>query len=78
MDAQLQTTSFDADIVVQDFPLKALELVKEKVSLNSVNGFLGKVDIKVRLSLVVAFILHLISQIDDFRSNFPVLCIDGL
>ncbi|KAM5172490.1 complement C3-like isoform 2-T2 [Mantella aurantiaca] len=47
VDAQLQTTSFDAEIVVQDFPLKTREIVKEKISLNTANGFLGKVDIKI-------------------------------
>ncbi|XP_040202595.1 complement C3-like [Rana temporaria] len=47
VDAQLQSTSFDAEIVIQDFPLKSRELATAKVSLNSVNGFLGKVDIKI-------------------------------
>ncbi|XP_018417489.1 PREDICTED: complement C3-like [Nanorana parkeri] len=47
VDAQLQSTQFDAEIIIQDFPLKSQELVKGKVSLNSANGFLGKVDMKI-------------------------------
>ncbi|XP_073478930.1 complement C3-like [Aquarana catesbeiana] len=47
VDAQLQSTPFDAEIVIQDFPLKLREMAKAKVSLNSANGFLGKVDIKL-------------------------------
>lgn len=47
VDAQLQKTDFDAEIIIQDFPLKLQELAKRKVSLNSANGFIGKVDIKI-------------------------------
>ncbi|XP_075062640.1 complement C3-like [Mixophyes fleayi] len=46
LDAQSQTVPFEAEILIQDLQ-KVLIITKAKVSLNSGNGFLGKVDIKV-------------------------------
>ncbi|XP_077117902.1 complement C3-like [Ranitomeya variabilis] len=47
LDAQLQKSPFEAEITIQDFPQKTLEIAKTKVSLNSANGFLEKVNIKI-------------------------------
>ncbi|XP_077326606.1 venom factor-like [Lithobates pipiens] len=37
-----QSRTFDADVEIQDFPLRKLSLAKQKVSINSDNKFLGK------------------------------------
>ncbi|XP_075715293.1 A.superbus venom factor 1-like [Rhinoderma darwinii] len=47
LDAQLQKIPFEAEISIQDFPQKALDIAKTTVSLNNANGFLEKVDIKI-------------------------------
>ncbi|XP_069623418.1 complement C3-like [Ranitomeya imitator] len=47
LDAQLQKSPFEAEITIQDFPQKTLEIAKTKVSLNSANGFLEKVNVKI-------------------------------
>ncbi|MEE6527558.1 hypothetical protein FKM82_029006, partial [Ascaphus truei] len=47
LDAQGHDAAFEAEIVIQDFPQKKLSLAQGKVSLNSGNGFLGTVTMKV-------------------------------
>ncbi|KAM4676613.1 complement C3-like [Discoglossus pictus] len=47
LDGQGHGATFDADIIIQDFPRKTLNLVDVKVSLNSANGYLGVVKAKI-------------------------------
>ncbi|KAM3924933.1 complement C3-like [Leptodactylus fuscus] len=47
VDAHLQKEDFKAEIIIQDFPLKELEVAKTMVNLNSANGFLEKVTMKI-------------------------------
>ncbi|KAM4749199.1 complement C3-like [Rhinophrynus dorsalis] len=41
VDAQYQNSPFDANVIIQDFPLKSFSLVQSTVSLNHNNNFLG-------------------------------------
>lgn len=47
IEAQLQKDPFEAEIIIQDFPQKTLDVGKAKVSLNNANGFLEKVNIQI-------------------------------
>ncbi|XP_069804356.1 complement C3-like [Dendropsophus ebraccatus] len=47
LDAQLQNDPFKADIVIQEFPQKIMDVAKTAVFLNSTNGFIEKVKIKI-------------------------------
>ncbi|XP_056426190.1 complement C3-like isoform X2 [Hyla sarda] len=47
LDAHLQKDPFKAEITIQDFPQKTLDVAKTTVSLNSANGFLEKVKVKI-------------------------------
>ncbi|XP_063305722.1 complement C3-like isoform X2 [Pelobates fuscus] len=47
IDAQGQNKAFEADILIQDFPLKKRIFNQTKLSLNNVNGFLGTANIKI-------------------------------
>ncbi|MEE6519623.1 hypothetical protein FKM82_017302, partial [Ascaphus truei] len=47
LDAQGHNAAFEAEIAIQDFPQKKLSLATAKVTLNSGNGFLGTVTMKI-------------------------------
>eukprot|EP00079_Xenopus_tropicalis_P034282 XP_017948053.1 PREDICTED: A.superbus venom factor 1-like isoform X2 [Xenopus tropicalis] len=47
IDAQGQNAAFEAEIIIQEFPQKKLNLVSAKVALNSNNGFLGTATVKI-------------------------------
>ncbi|XP_075062651.1 complement C3-like [Mixophyes fleayi] len=40
-------SAFDADIIIQDFPLKKFNLIQGRVSVNSGNGFLGQTKLTI-------------------------------
>ncbi|XP_072254997.1 ophiophagus venom factor-like [Pyxicephalus adspersus] len=40
-------TTFDANIIIQDFPKRKFVIAQDRVSVNYANGFLGKVNILV-------------------------------
>ncbi|XP_072005882.1 venom factor-like isoform X2 [Engystomops pustulosus] len=41
------TTAFEADVVIQDFPRRNLQLSKQKISLNNGNNFLGTATVRI-------------------------------
>ncbi|OCT59414.1 A.superbus venom factor 1-like [Xenopus laevis] len=47
IDVRRKSTAFEAEVIIQDFPQKKLNLASAKVSLNSNNGFLATATIKI-------------------------------